>query len=382
VNVQGTLSFANPMPSTNDFWACVKQKGPALGVGIATDNSSELLQCGNSCNFSGCGKCSDESGTGKISGQIVDAVYNQVVPAAKISLMYKGVQVAQTSTDDNGNFSLLTLNDRAECSQYKIVVEKYTDNPCTGSGAGRPSCDPNKSPDWNYPYNVNEGNRGGYWPLTSQSFGVATFTQNVGSQGTNRIFLFPRPGVGEAYLTVLWGTPWSDTNGVIWGASANHVVMPKSGAMTMANGAEAGSPNFPDNYTPLLCDYDNRPASGPSGLRQCVRDVTFPDTLKGNTNLSVLPNAYYVCLHKAGETIQGVGDWVSAPNNCPVEGRDKCLAAHPGDLARCNRGQPASDPACAQEWWNSCGVYENGPLTTHRNALPVAGLISVRWGGS
>ncbi|MEO5928079.1 MAG: Ig-like domain-containing protein [Patescibacteria group bacterium] len=377
------LSFANPLPSANDFWACVKQKGPALGVGITTDNTAELLQCGNSCNFTGCGKCSDEVGTGVITGQIVDSVYNQVVPTAKISLMYKGVLVSQTSTDDDGNFSLMTLNDRSECSQYKIVVEKYSDNPCTGSGNGRPSCDPNKSPDWNYPYTVDEGSRGGYWPLTSQPFGVGTFTQNVGSQGSNRIYLFPRPGVGEAYLTVLWDLPWSDTNGVIWGASANHVVMPKSGAMTMANGTEASSPNFPSNYTPLMCDYDSRPASVAPELKQCVRDVTFRTTLKGNTDLSVLPNAYYVCLHKAGETIQGFGDWVSAPNNCPVEGRDKCLQAHPGDLARCNRGQPAGDPACAKEWWNSCDVYSNGPLTTYLRYSAYTGSVDpirLYWG--
>lgn len=378
---QGTLSFANPMPSTNDFWACVKQKGPALGVGIETTNAPELLQCGNSCNFSGCGKCSDEIGTGVISGQIVDAVYNQVVPSAKISLMYKGVLVAQTSTDNDGNFSLTTLNNRSECSQYKVVVEKYTDNPCTGSGNGRPSCDPGKSPDWNYPYTVNEGDRGGYWPLTSQSFGVATFTQNVGNQGTNRIFLFPRPGVGEGYLTVLWGVNWSSQgNGTTWGGYSNHVVMPSSGAMTMANDQEASSPNFPNDYTPLTCDYGNRPTASGS---QCVRDVTFPYTLKGSTNLGVLPNAYYICLHKAGDTVQGYGDGVSAPNNCPVEGRDKCLIAHPGDLARCNRGQPASNPVCAQEWWGTCNFYSEGPLTTYFRYSAYSGAVDpirLYWG--
>lgn len=377
---QGNLSFANPMPSANDFWACVKQKGPALGVGIATDGSAELLQCGNSCNFSGCGKCSDEQGTGVIKGQVVDAVYNQVVPAAKVSLMYKGVLVSQTSTDNDGNFQLTTLNDRSECSQYKLVIEKYTDNPCTGTGNGRPSCDPNKSPDWNYPYNVNEGDRGGYWPLTSQTFGVSTFTQNVGNQGTNRVFIFPRPGIGEAYLTVLWGVNWSSQgNGTTWGGYSNHVVMPSSGAITMANDAEASSPNYPLDYTPLTCDYSTRPAVG----HECVRDVTFPYTLKGSTNLNVLPNAYYVCLHKAGDTVQGYGDGVSAPNNCPVEGRDKCLQAHPGDLARCNRGQPANNDVCAQDWWGTCNFYSDGPLTTYFRYSAYAGSpdpIRMYWG--
>lgn len=381
----GILTFANPLPTTNEFWACIKAKGPALGIGITTDGAPELVQCGLSCGFTGCGKCSDEAGTGVISATIVDAVYNQVVPAAKISLYYKGTLVSQTSTDQNGFFQFTSLNERTECGQYKLVVDKYDDNPCTGNEAGRPSCGLPAAPNWTYSYAVKEDERGGYWPLTSPSFSVSNFVQQVGTQGSSRIYLFPRPGTGEGYLTVLWNQDWSSDD-YIWGGYNNHVVLPNAYAFTLANSTQKNSPNYPADYTPTICNYANRPAAN----NQCARDITW--NLPGFSDMTKLPNGNLVCLHKAGDKVGGFNDpyW----NGCPVEGRNKCLQANEGQNPNgictkgivgggickggANNGEQCAQPGnnagcpggsctvpCEKEWWDTCSFYKEGPLTTY-----------------
>ncbi len=399
----GILSFANPLPSTNQFWACVKQKGPALGVGIETDGQPELVQCGTSCGFTGCGMCSDEVGTGVISATIVDAVYNQVVPTAKVSLYYKGTLVTQTSTDENGLFTLTGLNERTECGQYKLVIDKYTDNPCTGNAGNRPNCGLPSAPDWTYSYNVDEDARGGYWPLTTATFSVENFLERIGSQGSSRIYLFPRPGVGEAYVTVLWNRDWS-SNDSIWGGYNNHVVVPSSYAYTAPNSTQKNSPNYPQDFSPTTCDYTNRPAAN----NQCVRDVTW--TLPGFADLTKLPNANLICLHAAGDKVGGFNDpyW----NGCPVEGRNKCIQAHggqnpngmctkgiqtggicqggtnngnacaqPGNNSDCPGGGSCTVP-CDREWWDTCKFYKEGPLTTYFRYSAYTGNSPVQlyWG--
>jgi cysteine-rich repeat protein len=380
-----SIVFANPLPSSNDFWKCVKEKGPPLGIGIQTDPSPELVQCNNSCGFSGCGRCSDEVGTGSITATVVDAVYNQVVPFAKVSLFYKGVVVTQTSTDADGAFTVTGLNDRPECSQYKLVIDKYDDNPCTGSQAGRPNCGLPAAPDWPYPYNVPEDQRGGYWPLTTPMFSTADFTQKVGSQGQNRIYLFPRPGIGEAYMSVFWDVDWS-SNGWIRGGYANHLVLPMSVAYTVSD----------QQNLITTCDYANRPAVN----YQCARDVTHRFDMDGFANLSELPYAQAICLHRPGEKANGYGYPEDYKNGCPVEGRVKCLASKGGvdPTGECSKGvlsgglcykgskheqacQTNADcpgggtckVPCEFELWDTCRFYKGGPLTTYFRYAPMNG---------
>ncbi|MFH1838679.1 MAG: hypothetical protein ABH820_00075, partial [Patescibacteria group bacterium] len=229
----------NPVSSA-DFWKCVREKGSEEGVGIVTGKDPEIVTCNKSCTFNGCGRCSDEAGLGVIEGQIVDAVYNQVVPFARVSLFYKGVLVKQVATDGDGKYKLTGLNDRAECSQYKLVIDKYNDNPCTGKD-NRPSCGGAFYPKWAVQVEVDEGKRGGYWPHTTPLFSVSNFNEKTSQQKDGRIFIFPRPGVGEAYYSVFWKVPWKtpgmDPNNLdlqaIWGGNANHLVLPTG--YTVAN---------------------------------------------------------------------------------------------------------------------------------------------------
>ena len=403
-------AFNDPIPSPNDFWKCAKEKGPALGVAVTTSGNAQLLQCSASCAFTGCGKCSDEVGSGIVSGQLWDGVYGQVIPFARVSLYYKGIVVQQVASDADGKFTVTGLNNRPECAQYKIVVDKYDDNPCTGNLGGRPNCGLPSAPDWPYPYNVNEGERGGYWPYTSPVFSVTNFMTNVAPttpQGQPaRIFVFPRPGPGEAYFSVLWDVNW--TNGCTVGTNGNHLVLPTQFAYTPAatidttvcNGGQnaghacskgadcpggacnAPNPGYPANFTPANCDWTSGPTADG---HMCARDITW--RIPGYTDLNMLPYSYEICLHKAGDL--SCGNANDAVNGCPVEGRDKCIAAG-GDPAACTKGTafssctnpgPHAQDLCSSdadcdggtcqglmcnfESWDTCWFYNTGPLTTY-----------------
>lgn len=95
----------------------------------------------------------------------------------------------QTSSDDNGNFQIDGLNNRSECAQYKLIVDKYDDNPCTGNQPNRPSCGYPKAPGWQYAYTIDEGIRGGYWPLTTPTFGVDNYSDVVSQKKTEDLFI-------------------------------------------------------------------------------------------------------------------------------------------------------------------------------------------------
>lgn len=356
---KGGLTYPKPLPSSNDFWACVREKGPALGVGIKGIDTPAIVSCNSSCSFSGCGKCSDDIGTGTIEGQLFDAVYNQVVPLAKVSLFYKGILVKQTSSDDDGKFQVTGLNNRNECSQYKLIVDKYDDNPCTGNQPDRPNCGYPKAPGWQYAYTIDEGIRGGYWPLTSPTFGVGNFLEAVSPKKDGKIYLFPRPGKGEAYFTVLWEKSWTTMTNGISGGFNNHLVIPESYAYTATSKVE----NIKS------CNYANRPAS----TQQCARDITWSSGTRGNLDVSQLPYAYLLCLHNAGEKVGGYADdYGEQVNNCPIEGRDACLQANPGDYAKCSKGLSQAMALamnkpwpCEKVWWDNCDFYKEGPLTTY-----------------
>lgn len=385
-----------PLPTVNEFWQCVKEKGPALGIGISSENTPELVQCAPSCVFAGCARCSDESGTGAISAQIVDAVYNQVVPFAKVSLFHKGVVVSQVATDEDGKFTFTSLNDRPECTQYKLVVDKYDDNPCTGKSAGKPNCGAPAAPPWNYSDNVKEDERGGYWPLTTKTFSVNTFGEEVAQNG--RLLLFPRPGTGEAYVSVVWEVPFA-TGYVkvdkvdypyVFGGHNLHLLLPDAYAYTMPKGTDLDALDYPKNFAPTTCSYADRPAEN----NQCVRDVSWRDGLKGHSDLTKFPFAQLTCLHSAGERTGGWAD--EAYNGCPIEGIEACLAQNPGKYAYCNVSEQEAGKKnlvcfeenpddckevqeqkspCWEPQWDICSNYNNGPLTLYVNYAAFAGSV-------
>ncbi len=268
--------------------------------------------CANSCQFGGCKKCSDELGTGVVSGRIWDAVFLRVVPNARVSLMYKGVKVGEAYSDNDGAFTFNILNDNASCDSYKIVVDMYSDNICTGQSASQGGTAPDggcydgHGPPWNLPYNLDEGALGGYHPFTSDAFSKTTFGTVVPS---GNIYVYPRPEKGKAYVAINW-----NSYGPIGGKYLN-TILPTG--FTVPNDGETDWPP---------CDWANRPT--PDGTHACTRDIN-PFRLLGNWDLQSPPFNRAICLHKAGEKLPG---WSYDPathnngNNCPVEGKTQCLA--------------------------------------------------------
>lgn len=162
----------------------------------------DVIQCDASCGFTGCQRCIDTLGDGVIGGQVLDAIYsNQPVPNARVTLFNRGVRVSEVNTDENGRFEFDTINRNYACTNYRIIVDFYVDNPCTGN-TGRPSCNGQgwpgglASPD--------EGANGGYWPFESKTFSYANFRE-VGLGDVNgKIYLAPRVGNGETLVIHTW----------------------------------------------------------------------------------------------------------------------------------------------------------------------------------
>jgi cysteine-rich repeat protein len=309
-----------------------------------TSASGNAVTCSNSCSYAGCARCSDEPGTGVISGRVYDAVFQQVVPNARVSLLYKGVKVDEAYTDNDGLFTISTLNTNAACSGYRIVIDMYQDNPCTTSGKGTTtSCDNNSTPPWTYPYDVHQGALGGYFPYTSELFTAKTFGSvmnglDANSQNVYHIDIFPRPDKGQAYTAVewdasklsLWGKQClhkptqscsSDSDCGLNGPCLSpnwmqlHTILPKAGAFVGGFDPDA-------TPAPQVAEcgdaYDSRPAStGP-----CIRDINYSSL--GLMDVTQPPYGRLICLHRYGEVTQGNGD--PSLNNCPIEGSAQCEA--------------------------------------------------------
>ncbi|MCR4256741.1 MAG: hypothetical protein NUW08_03485, partial [Candidatus Uhrbacteria bacterium] len=165
----------------------------------------DVLTCSSSCGYSGCLRCGDEPGTGVISAQVFDAVYfDQPVPNARVTLYNRGVRVGDpTFTDGDGRFSFTTLNAVNECTNYRIIVDFYQDNPCTGARTGSPPPTCNGATPTIVPFS-DEGVYGGYWPYESRTFGVSTFRMQGIRNSEGKIFLAPRVGPGETLVIHTW----------------------------------------------------------------------------------------------------------------------------------------------------------------------------------
>jgi cysteine-rich repeat protein len=179
-----------------------EDRGTSFCVGLG-GTLRENIGCGTSCGFTGCRRCSETPGDGVIGAQVFDAIYsNQPVPNARVTLYNRGVRVDETFTSASGTFAFRQINRNAECAQYRIVVDYYRDNPCTGE-TGRPAdCNGQSwptglaSPD--------EGRNGGYWPFESQTFGYNNFLSRGINDTGGSIYLAPRVARDETLVIQTW----------------------------------------------------------------------------------------------------------------------------------------------------------------------------------
>ncbi len=133
----------------------------AISTVKASDGSTrDNITCSLSCAYGGCATCgtppdksmaaNDPLFQGKIEGELYDTLFQQPIQNARVTLYYRGLQVAVTTSDDKGFFSFSNLDRHDGCNQYKLIIDSYGDNPKTTL--------------------FDESLRGGYMPIESPSF--------------------------------------------------------------------------------------------------------------------------------------------------------------------------------------------------------------------
>ncbi len=222
--------------------------------------------CASSCSYGSCARCSDGPSdpnfARSISGKVLDPIYTQPIPGARVTLLFKGVKIAEVYTDKDGNYAFNKLVGVNVCSSYKVIVDYYGDNP-------------NTPPD--------ESVSGGYQSYTSPAFTAFSFTSVVGS-GNGMIYLLPRVPAGEVAIEVNWnqaGQSATKLNPVA------HLVLPYV----------YHSENIVENPTAVWSDpetykYDAKCTTN------CQKDITWTDP--GLKDLTKFPYARLFCKSATG----------------------------------------------------------------------------------
>jgi len=329
----------------------------------------EAAKCTSACTFGGCKKCSQDPGTGVIQGRVYDAVFQQVVANARVTLTYKGVKVDETYTDANGVFTFKTLNTNKACDSYKIVIDMYDDNPCTNPR--KPDTDPpddkycyrNFTPPWTYPYSIDESKTGGYFPFTSEVFSAADFDSTVNGKDSDdlpHIDIFPRPERGMAYAAITWRPVTGNER--VW--YKMHTILPKDYAFTAPIPQRSTDQIDWDNLNQKSerCTYDDRPAvvsiDNQNYWVPCLRDI-FHYQL-GRWDTATFPYTRLICLHRSGEKTDG---WIDQRSNgCPIEGYEQCMKNKGGNYQSCSKSS-TSDQKCSDCGLDANHVDNNGNWT-------------------
>lgn len=242
----------------------------------------DAISCNSSCGFTGCLRCTEVTGDGVIEATVYDAVYSFLpVPNARVTLYSRGIRVSETYTGPTGYFRFTNLNRNPVCGQYRIIVDYYQDNVCTGEG-NRSGAEGTADPvfcggtRWNLPDNPNEGTNGGYWPFESNSFSQTNF-RSVGIENSlGKIFLAPRVGEGETLVVHTW-------NGRLPSYIDAHLVVPEQQKFRTIGGGSLGSAPY------TFPTYEQcAPAE------TCGRDVRYGST-QGNPDMNVFPHANLFC---------------------------------------------------------------------------------------
>ncbi|MFZ6015822.1 MAG: IPT/TIG domain-containing protein [Patescibacteria group bacterium] len=334
----------NEWPTKQQFWRCVDNLGAFRGfemVGMQNNKPS----CSASCQPAGCGRCSDEPGKGEIYGYVIDRIWLQAVPGARVSLQYRGQTIAQDTTKENGEFRFENLNDREECGHYRLVIDKYDNNVCTELAADRPQngCLPDITA--KFDRKIDEGANGGYWSHTTEEFSVASFPAQ---EMLGLIFIYPRPAKGEGYVSygrptlideegwqrikdckedpslpecqekLAFSFPWQPkwAPHIIWPANQARLSPVIKSKKYLLQGAES----YMDDYYWDLCNYAKRGTDEAhpedwGRTMACMTDYNWLN--QGNLNLGSPPYTAMIC--PALKWDRSVFD------NCPIAGVDVCV---------------------------------------------------------
>lgn len=240
-----------------------------------TSTSAGAVECASGCAYTGCARCTDPIDDPllktSVSGRVQDGVFtNKSVPNARVTLLYRGVKVAETYTKDDGTFRFDQLHKHPACNAYKIVVDYYGDNPKTTE--------------------YDESLSGGYWPFTSNAFAPKDF-KTIGIENTDGIiFLLPRVSKFETLVTVNW-------LGSLEGDIDAHLILPTGYAYSSKSTVD---PFPPTNSGEAFCaikpsppDLDKILAYSSCTGKDCQRDIFWDRP--GLRDLSRTPHARLFC---------------------------------------------------------------------------------------
>lgn len=351
-------------------------------------------QCAPTCQFAGCGRCSDAIGDGKLKGYVYDALFQQVVPNARVTLLHKGVKVEEKYTSGDGYFEFTSVNNRPECTQYRLAVDMYQDNPCTGQNPGA-SCRKSLVAEFPKGVEVDEGELGGYFPYETQPFAPTEFDKLYGGTAEEpaHINLFPRPKKGMAYVSMLW--PGGNA-----APGSLHTVLPKKYAYTKIDDGKDGLDQKAEICGASGNDARLAKLSDSDQIAICTRDVNWRSYGTRNPEVEA-PFARLYCIHRAGEKTGG--NSLSWYNNCPIEGTDACMLNCDKGAAVCKdacglgsantapKGYPyEGQSVCSKDpSWESCFFVRHPPVTAYVNVAqmadagePVRFLFRGSWSGS
>ncbi len=336
----------NEWPSKTTFYRCVNQIGAQNGFRTVYESNDKPI-CTPDCKPGGCGRCSDEIGDATIHGYIMDRVWLQPVPSARVSLQYRNIVVDQKLTDENGRFEFNNLASRGECDKYKLTIDMFDNNICTEPVNERPAdgCLPSIAHEFDM--DIDEGERGGYWSFTTDEFSAESFPFQ---EMLGMIFIYPRPARGEGYLsygrpTLLDSQGWQKLKACkenpnspgcqdqivnlwfpwdkMW---TPHVIWPNNQARlarNMLNSGVGGGDLYQttvDQFGGDLCSYTNRGtdqvhAENSAQRLTCARDYNWLN--QGVLNLRQAPHTALIC-----PTLK----WDRAKNNnCPLIGVNACM---------------------------------------------------------
>ncbi len=390
-------------PTPFDFRQCVNLYGINNGFRMVSDANSKPA-CSTDCKPASCGRCSDEVGDGEIFGYVMDRIWLQPVPTARVTLQYRGVNVDQTMTDQNGKFIFKNLSTRGDCNQFRLVIDKYDNNICTELSGNRPAEGCLRDMALSFDRAVDEGKNGGYWSYTTENFSIENFPYK---EMLGMIYIYPRPAKGEGYVT--YGRPqlftdeaWQrvkdcqnsgDKGCLLSNVSASlpwtkfwapHIVWPENQARLHP---WSGSGVLPYSESAIgtagwdLCTYDQRGldtqhSTNGGKMLSCARDYNWMN--QGSLNLSAPPYAGMACPSLLWDFDKTTG--------CPVAGttlcKEQCITAKgfwsliydwtgmtfSGDQcdAYCKVGTscPATVPASQLTAFNKCHLGVNNAQTT------------------
>ncbi|HWQ99346.1 MAG TPA: hypothetical protein VN397_00680 [Candidatus Methylomirabilis sp.] len=250
-----------------------------LCIGAKVTFSDDVVTCGSTCTYGGCAYCGSEPGKGIVEGLLKDSLFQQPVPNARVTLFYKGLQVDQTTSGNDGYFVFSDLDTHAGCNQYKIVADMYKDNPLTD--------------------NFDESKRGGYLPVkvgpfepNNQSLIDVVVASKQGQSksysGTGdersvaEINMLPKLGPNE-YIVQFW---WEPTPGDPEGVEKLIKKYRKSGTCWIAN----KSPSDPTGNSGKSCEVKDECINGGPGCINICDDGSGNNT--GTCNLAV-KGAFY-----------------------------------------------------------------------------------------